>query len=97
MESKVMVKIRRIRERREELLDSRGDEPAILIAGENSEVVLGGTFRQCHDALWKVPRYPRDSYSGWGCWTIISKNIELPAENELMSGKFNGSYYTYDR
>jgi len=79
----------RLRKERESL-EKRLDEPGFtLLAGEETEIVRRGTFRDCRDNLSQLmaKRLPRDPYCGIGCWVIVK------GEEEVMSGKFDKDMY----
>ncbi len=80
------AKLRAEREEREKRLDEPG---FFLIAGEESKVLLSGTWRDCHENLWRVTAkgLPRDPYSGIGCWIIVKGDFEAE------SGKFDKDCY----
>lgn len=71
-------------------LNARLDEPGfVLLAGEDTAIVASGTLRECRDAMYKVPRCRRDSYSGRGCWVIVdSKHVEVEAGQFTKDGLF---------
>lgn len=58
-----------------------------LLAGEETEILHHGTFRECLANLWKVLRCPRDHYAGKGAWIISG-----PA-GEVRSGCFDKDMY----
>jgi len=73
--------LRKEREKREKRLDEPG---FVLLAGENTDVIYHGTYRECKDNLWRLnmpgengKRIPRDSYSGKGCWVIVKDGYEI--------------------
>jgi hypothetical protein len=81
-------RLKAAREEREKRLDEDG---FVLLAGEDTEVVYSGTWRQCRDNLWRLIwggiKYPRDPYSGKGCWIIVKE------EFEAQSGYFDADMY----
>lgn len=70
--------------------EKRLDEPGFtLLAGEETEILHQGTWRECRENLWKLNRLelPRDPYCGIGCWAIVK------GEFEAESGKFDEDIY----
>ena len=79
---------KRLKREREEL-EKRLDEGGFtLLAGEDTDVLFQGTFRECRANIWRVLKCPRDSYSGLGCYVIVDSN-----NIEVQSGTFDRDCY----
>lgn len=60
----------------------------LLLAGEDTEVVARGTLRDVEAMRSCVTRCKRDSYTGRGCWVIVS-----PDGSEYEAGYFDRDLY----
>jgi len=60
-----------------------------LLAGEDTEHLFLGTFKECLSNLWRVNGTKRDSVSGLGAW-IITRGCD----NETLAvGRFDEDCY----
>jgi hypothetical protein len=74
--------------------EKRLDEPGFhLLAGENTDAIYAGTWRECRNNLWRLlckfegKKLPRDRDCGKGCWVIVKGDFEAE------SGYFNSDMY----